>query len=114
MDDGLAQDWETVAGLAYVNPPYGRGIGAWVEKCATRWRGETIALIPARTDTAWWHASVPSAAAVCFLRGRVSFIAADGSVDGAATFPSAIVYWGACRPAFAAAFHDAGQLVQPL
>lgn len=29
QEDGLSQDWN---GVCWMNPPYGRGIGAWVEK----------------------------------------------------------------------------------
>ncbi len=55
-DDGLAQPW---VGRVYMNPPYGREIGAWVEKLAHEYEAgrvtEAIALVPARVDTAWWR-----------------------------------------------------------
>ena len=47
-DDGLAQTWH---GVVWLNPPYGRGIGAWLEKAAdSAEAGATVVcLIPART-----------------------------------------------------------------
>jgi phage N-6-adenine-methyltransferase len=91
-DDGLAQDWH---GVVWLNPPYGRGICAWLKKAAdSAEAGATVVcLIPARTDTAWWHDHVLARAAeVRLVRGRLSF--GDGSSP--APFPSAIVVY---RPA---------------
>jgi len=92
-DDGLERPWRATS--VFMNPPYGRGLGAWMAKA----RGEhlsgrvglIVALVPARTDTRWWHESVAGAADVWLLRGRLAF--GDGSVP--APFPSAIVAWGA-------------------
>jgi hypothetical protein len=51
-DDGLAHRWH---GRAYMNPPYGREIGDWVEKLCSEHEArrvtEAIALLPSRTDT---------------------------------------------------------------
>jgi len=84
--DGLAQEWR---GVCWMNPPYGRQIGRWVSR-AYYWsrQGSTVVcLLPARTDTAWWHDNViASGAYVRFLRGRVRFNDA-----GPAPFPSAVV-----------------------
>ena len=51
-DDGLSKDWsgETV----FCNPPYGREISKWVEKAAAS-ATTTVMLIPARTDTTYFH-----------------------------------------------------------
>ena len=47
-----------------------------------------ICLLPARTDTAWWHRYVlPFAAEIHYLRGRIRFEGAGSS----APFPSAVV-----------------------
>lgn len=97
-------------GLIYCNPPYGRGIGAWVDKCReAAAAGETvIALLPARTDTRWfpWDAD-----AICFWKGRLTFRGAPAP----APFPSAVVYWGteANMLRFGRAFYDAGKIVYP-
>ena len=84
-DDGLRQEW---AGVCWCNPPYGREIGKWVRKAFEAvQRGSTVVcLLPARTDTNWWHAYVMHGE-VRFLRGRLYFN--DGR--GRAPFPSAVV-----------------------
>lgn len=107
--DGLAEPW-TGHGLVFVNCPYGRGIGQWAAKCALEAMDgcEVVLLVPARPDTAWWHeAVVPHAKAICFWRGRLSFLGAPAG----APFPSAVIYYGKRTEAFGEAFHDAGWIV---
>ena len=62
-DDALKQFWP---GRVWCNPPYGRDIGDWVRKAFQEsLRGSTVVLlIPARTDTAYWHTYVMRAAEV--------------------------------------------------
>ena len=45
-----------------------------------------VCLLPARTDTAWWHDFVMKAAEIRFIRGRVHF-----NDQGPAPFPSCVV-----------------------
>lgn len=87
-EDGLAQEWR---GRCWMNPPYGREIGAWVRKAreSAAAGAVVVCLVPARTDTAWWHDNVPAATVVRFLRGRVRFNDA-----GPAPFPSAVIVFG--------------------
>ena len=88
-DDGLAQEWR---GVCWMNPPYGRGIGAWVRKAfetAESGRGMVVCLLPARTDTSWWH-DYAMKGEIVFLRGRLKF----GGAKNSAPFPSAIVIFG--------------------
>ena len=81
--DGLAQIWE---GVCWCNPPYGRQIGKWVAKAAQA--GCTVVmLLPARTDTAWFHDYVYGKAEIRFIRGRLRFSGAKVN----APFPSMIV-----------------------
>jgi hypothetical protein len=104
-DDGLAQPW---AGRVYMNPPYGAEIGAWVEKLRGEYDEgnvtEAIALVPARTDTAWFAALRDTA--VCFVRGRLRFSGSDNS----APFPSVVAYFGDDRERFAETFGAAGDI----
>lgn len=74
---------------AWMNPPYGRGIDKWVKKAHEESvKGATIvALLPARTDTSWFHNYIHNKHEVRFLRGRVKFVDAKSS----APFPSMIV-----------------------
>ncbi len=94
-DDGLKQAW---TGTCWCNPPYGRDIGRWVEKAfesATRGMATVVCLVPARTDTRWWHDFVSQASDVRFLKGRLKF----GGHENSAPFPSAVVVFGATATA---------------
>lgn len=83
--DGLAQVWE---GVCWMNPPYGRTIGLWVSKAfRSAQNGATVVcLLPARTDTAWWH-DFAMKGEIRFIRGRLKF----GNAKNSAPFPSALV-----------------------
>jgi phage N-6-adenine-methyltransferase len=83
--DGLKQKWE---GSCWMNPPYGREIVAWMKKAyESSLEGATVVcLVPARTDTAWWH-DYAMKGKITFLRGRLKF----GGAKHNAPFPSAIV-----------------------
>ena len=87
-DNGLLQDWggESV----YCNPPYGRIIKAWVEKAFEESKKPStniVMLLPARTDTSWFHDYIWGKAEVRFVRGRLHYN--DGKNN--APFPSMIV-----------------------
>ena len=84
--DGLAQQWR---GRCWMNPPYGRAIGIWMAKAweASRNGAELVCcLVPARTDTRWWHEYVVRGE-VRFLPGRLRF----GDGLNPAPFGSAVV-----------------------
>jgi phage N-6-adenine-methyltransferase len=82
-DNGLSKDWS--GKTVFMNPPYGREIRKWVEK-AKQSNATVVCLLPARTDTFWWHEYVIGSE-VRFIRGRLKF----GDSDNEAPFPSAIV-----------------------
>lgn len=84
-EDGLKQDWKGLR--CWMNPPYGKEIGAWVEKAATGGADIVVALLPARTDTRWFHDHIYKKAEVRFLRGRLRF----GGNANSAPFPNMIV-----------------------
>ncbi len=85
VDDGLAKEW---SGVCWMNPPYGREIGKWMQKAfeASKHGCTVVCLVPARTDTEWWH-RFSLKGEVRFLRGRLKF----GGAKSGAPFPSAIV-----------------------
>ena len=85
--DGLKQEW---TGVCWCNPPYGRQIGKWVEKAAKSF-ATVVMLLPARTDTKWFHDWCLPYGKVEFLRGRLKF----GGCDNSAPFPSMIVVFEA-------------------
>lgn len=82
-DDGLVQEWK---GVCWCNPPYGREIGKWVKK-AYESNATTVLLLPARTDTKWFHDYIYGKAEIRFIKGRLKF----GDSKNAAPFPSMIV-----------------------
>jgi len=89
FDDGLSQQWD---GVCWMNPPYGRTIKHWVKKAyESSLNGSTVVcLLPARTDTAWWH-DYCTKGQIEFIRGRLKF----GNSKNSAPFPSAVVIFGA-------------------
>ncbi len=86
-EDGLKQPWGS--NRCWMNPPYGRQIGAWMAKAdAEASTGAlVVCLVPARTDTGWWHDYAAKADEIRFVRGRLRF----GDATNAAPFPSAVV-----------------------
>lgn len=89
-DDGLAKNWGGRS--VYCNPPYGRQIGKWVRKAYEEAQnpGTTVVLlVPARTDTKWFHDYIYGKTEIRFIRGRVRF----GDSKHGAPFPSMIVVW---------------------
>tara|TARA_R100000808_G_scaffold15441_2_gene35723 strand:+ start:472 stop:984 length:513 start_codon:yes stop_codon:yes gene_type:complete len=73
-DDGLKQDWSN--DVVFMNPPYGREIKYWVKKAYNEsLKGAVVVcLIPARTDTSYWHDYIfPYADDIRFVRGRIKF-----------------------------------------
>ena len=81
--NGLLQKWD---GVCWCNPPYGRQIGKWVEKAATA-NSLVVMLLPARTDTKWFHNYIYNKAEIRFIEGRLKF----GNAKNSAPFPSMIV-----------------------
>lgn len=93
--DGLSRDWHC-KGAVFCNPPYGREIGKWVKKAyreSRMWGGCIVLLIPARTDTAYFHDYILNKAEIRFLRGRLKFTNEDGVAGDAAPFPSMLVIY---------------------
>jgi phage N-6-adenine-methyltransferase len=90
VDDGLNKEW---FGKIWLNPPYGRETGTWVEKLADH--GNGIALVFARTDVKWWHKAVVKATAICFIKGRITFVPGIGQkVTSNSGAPSVLVAYG--------------------
>ena len=91
-EDGLAQDWGTHT--CWMNPPYGRAIGHWMEKAyrSARAGATVVALVPARTGTSWWHAWIAGKGEVRLRQGRITFV---GALHPAGFDSVAVIY----RPA---------------
>ena len=88
-DDGLTKDWN--GNIVFCNPPYGRKISDWVEKCFNESKKENttvVMLIPSRTDTKYFHKFIyKKAKDIRFIKGRLKF----GNSKNSAPFPSMIV-----------------------
>lgn len=84
---GLDRPW---FGNVFMNPPYGREIGKWLEKATKEVKAGNanvvVCLIPSRTDTRWWHDYVMKGE-IRFIKGRLHF----DDHKNAAPFPSAVV-----------------------
>lgn len=97
-DDGLSQPW---SGAVFMNPPYGRQIGEWVRKAwLSSLEGATVVcLIPARTDTKYWHDYAMKASEVRFIKQRLHFssrrheerVASGAATAHNAPFPSVLL-----------------------
>lgn len=84
--DGLSQPWK---GVVWCNPPYGKQIGSWVRRgfFASLSGNTVVMLLPARTDTRWFHEYIYGKAEIRFIRGRLKF----GGSKNSAPFPSMVV-----------------------
>ena len=88
-DDGLSKTWE--GETVFCNPPYGRAIGDWVRKCAEEsGHAKVVMLIPARTDTTYFHDYIYGKAKLRFIRGRLKY-ELGGVALQSSPFPSMIV-----------------------
>jgi len=85
--DGLSQTWNYRR--VWCNPPYGREIGKWVAKAAGTTGGVVVMLLPARTDTKWFHDHIYKKAEIRFIKGRLKF----GDSVNSAPFPSMVVIY---------------------
>lgn len=85
-DNGLEKCWYD--DIVFMNPPYGREISKWMQKAymSSKNGATVVCLIPARTDTAWWH-DYAMKGEIRFIRGRIKF----GGHKWNAPFPSAII-----------------------
>jgi site-specific DNA-methyltransferase (adenine-specific) len=88
-DDGLTKDWS--GEIVFINPPYSKCFD-WVKKAHEEAKNgvKTVMLLPARTDTKWFHQfcfDKTVVAEVCFVKGRLKF----GQQTNSAPFPSMIV-----------------------
>ena len=96
-DDGLSISWPQNS-TCWMNPPYSQ-IKHWVEKAKLESLNgsTTVALLPSRTDTIWFHKYIYSNqnVDVHFLKGRLKFQGAEHS----APFPSMVcIFWGKYKP----------------
>lgn len=86
--DALKTEWGPVGSNVFVNPPYGREIGPFVERAVGQAQAGrlVVALIPCRPDTRWFTEWVmPHAAQLYFIKGRLAYENWTGGVKTPAT-----------------------------
>jgi len=88
--DGLAQDWGD--DICWMNPPYGRAIGQWMEKAyLSSLAGATVCcLVPAKPTVQWWLTWVKDKAEIRYRPGRITFV---GAPDPAGFGSAVVSYW---------------------
>lgn len=81
-DNGLLQPWQ---GKVWLNPPYSNP-KPWCQKATDETQAGradlVVALLPAATDTGWFHDLVLPYAEVRYLRGRIRFLGWMGTPIG--------------------------------
>lgn len=128
QENGLLRPWR---GRVYLNPPYGDILPAWITKALYAPIEELIMLLPARTDTKAFQLVFAQCPAICFIAGRLHFVAgvspaplADPLFPDAlpaakpkpskasiqAPFPSVLTYKGPRVDAFRAHFAKLGPM----
>lgn len=88
--DGLTKDWGEH--VVFCNPPYGKEIANWVRysyEQSQKSNTTVVMLIPARTDTRYFHDYIYGKAEIRFIKGRLKF----GDATTAAPFPSMVVIY---------------------
>ncbi len=73
IDGDALQEWIKWEGVCWMNPPFGNQ-GKWVRKAfeSSQSGATVVCLLPARTNTNWWHDYVMRGE-VRFIRGRPRF-----------------------------------------
>lgn len=107
LDDGLAREWH---GRVFINPPYSCP-GKWVAKLQAEVDSgrvtEAIALVPAATDTNWFHPYLKSQP-LCFWKGRIKFLDTTYKPKETARQSHCLLYWGANEQKFKRVFDEVG------
>lgn len=88
--NSLNQDWNLFANWCWLNPPYGRSLGKWIEKSYNSFYCKICLLIPSRTDTKYFHRYITKSRLIIFLSGRLKF----SNDKNSAPFPSMLVFFG--------------------
>jgi len=91
-ENGLYQSWTGYR--CFMNPPYGRQIKDWIKKASLSKAEIVVAILPARTDTRWFHDYIYNKTEIRFLKGRLKF----GNSKNSAPFPSMVVIFRNAPP----------------
>ncbi|HKK67531.1 MAG TPA: DNA N-6-adenine-methyltransferase, partial [Bacteroidales bacterium] len=110
-DDGLNKEWH---GSVWLNPPYAQpAINNSAEKMAAEWQSgridEAVVLTHNYTDTKWFHTLAGVCDAICFTRGRISFVNPEGE-KAAPTQGQTFFYFGQNIERFLSIFKKKGMV----
>jgi hypothetical protein len=113
-DDGLSKPWR---GKVWLNPPYQRQLlDKFVSKLVAEYRAghvtEAILLTHAFTDCEWFHVAAAAATAICFTKGRIAFVDANGKSVSPA-WGQIFFYFGNNVERFSSCFADTGLVTLP-
>jgi|TARA_A100001515_G_scaffold84254_2_gene66836 site-specific DNA-methyltransferase (adenine-specific) len=93
--DALTQPWDCPTKAVWLNPPWGRGIGRFLDQAILQSREHkltVVCLVPACTDTLWWSRYAWAAAEIWFLTGRLHFVREDGHTGPCTKGAAILVY----------------------
>ena len=104
QDDALRLNWqecwstlkgESGQGVVWCNPPYGHGVGKWVQKAVEEVEAghvkRVVMLLRSTTDVKWFHDwAWPYCSEMVFVKGRMCFDKGDGE-EKPAVFPSIVL-----------------------
>ena len=82
---------------AFCNPPYGKGLGFWLQKfCTEAQKGcKIVTVLPARIEARWWYRYVACQPTwISFLVGRVPFVHPNHQGPSRPGYPTALVFYG--------------------
>lgn len=109
-DNGLVHAW---TGRVWMNPPYAKGhVDKFVEKLTKHYRdgdiSQAIVLVNNATDAGWFNLLAEQSAAICFTRGRIKFLNAEGEPENSPLQGQALLYFGDREVQFIGAFSRLG------
>jgi phage N-6-adenine-methyltransferase len=111
-EDGLSQDWTTVDGPIYLNPPYSDPY-PWLNQLATSVDPDAeegpdfgVGLTKVDTSTGWFHDHLTDACVLCLLTDRLSYHGGESS----ASFASGLSVFGDPPRALLETLGDIGAL----
>jgi phage N-6-adenine-methyltransferase len=114
-DNGLKKPWH---GRVWLNPPYSNPeMGQFVDKLLAERNAKrvkaAILLSHNFTDTGWFQKAAMLCQAICFTRGRIAFVDADGQEQGRGN-GQAFFYFGSNTGEFFDVFSEwVGVVVRP-
>ena len=108
--DGLSKPWH---GNVWLNPPYSKDcIGKFASKLRESVESKSVQqavmLVNNATDTAWFQDVVTAASALCFTKGRISFIDKNGKPSNKPLQGQTFLYFGGRIKGFCKAFCEVG------